>query len=42
LITLALGKAYIQVCKLIKVGKLNQDDLTKKAGIDALKVAFKE
>ena len=42
LITLALGKAYIQVCKAIKMGKLNEDDLTKKAGIDALKKAFKE
>lgn len=42
LITLALGKAYIQVCKAIKMGKLNQDDLTKKAGADALKAAFKE
>jgi uncharacterized protein (DUF697 family) len=42
LITLALGKAYIQVCQAIKMGKLNQDDLTKKAGIDALKAAFKE
>ncbi len=42
LITLALGKAYIQVCKEIKMGKLNQDDLFKKAGADALKEAFKE
>lgn len=42
LITLALGKAYIEVCKAIKMGKLNQDDLTKKAGVDALKAAFKE
>lgn len=42
LITLALGKAYIQVCKAIKMGKLNQDDLTKKAGADALKKEFKE
>lgn len=41
-ITLALGKAYIQVCKAIKMGKLNQDDLTKRAGRDALKMAFKE
>lgn len=32
-ITLALGKAYIEVCKAIKMGKLNQDDLTKKAGL---------
>jgi uncharacterized protein (DUF697 family) len=42
LITLALGKAYIKVCKLIKMGKLKQDDLTRKEGIDALKTAFKE
>lgn len=42
LITLALGQAYIQVCKAIKMGKLNQDDLTKKTGADALKAAFKE
>lgn len=41
-ITLALGKAYIEVCKAIKMGKLNQDDLTKKAGMDMLKKAFKE
>lgn len=41
-ITLALGKAYIQVCKAIKMGKFNQDDLTKKSGVDALKIAFKE
>lgn len=41
-ITLALGKAYIQICKAIKMGKLDQDDLTKKAGVDALKKAFKE
>jgi len=42
LITLALGKAYIQVCKSIKMGRLSQDDLTKKAGAEALKAAFKE
>lgn len=42
LITLALGKAYIQVCKTIKMGKLNQNDLTKEAGANALKAAFKE
>ena len=41
-ITLALGKAYIQVCKAIKMGKLNQNDLNRKAGVDALKKAFEE
>jgi uncharacterized protein (DUF697 family) len=42
LITLAMGKAYIEICKLIKMGKLNSDDLTNKIGTDALKTAFKE
>ena len=41
-ITLALGKAYIEVCKAIKMGKLNQDALTKKEGREMLKKAFKE
>lgn len=40
-ITLALGKAYVQVCKAIKMGELNQSDLTKKAGIERLKKEFK-
>lgn len=42
IITLALGKAYIEVCKAIKMGKLDQNDLTKKAGLDMLKRNFKE
>lgn len=42
IITLALGKAYIEVCKEIRMGKLNQDDLAKKAGIDMMKKAFKK
>ena len=42
IITLALGKAYILICQQIKMGKLNQDDLSNKAGIDALKEAFRE
>ena len=41
-ITLALSKAYIEVCKAIKMGKLNQDALTKKEGREMLKKAFKE
>lgn len=42
LLTLALGKAYIEVCKAIKMGDLDQTDLTKKAGLDMLKKSFKE
>lgn len=41
-ITFALGKAYIEVCRAIKMGKLDQDDLTKKAGLDLLKKSFQE
>lgn len=41
-ITLALGKAYISVCEAIKIGSLDQDELTKKAGVDMLKSAFKD
>ena len=41
-ITLALGKAYIEVCKAIKMGKLDQNALTKKEGREMLKKAFKE
>lgn len=41
-ITLALGKAYIEVCKAIKMGKLDQSDLTRKTGLDMLKKSFKE
>ena len=41
-ITLAQGKAYIEVCKAIKMGKLDQSDLIKKAGLDMLKKSFKE
>lgn len=40
-ITLALGKSYIEVCQAIKMGKLNQDALTKKEGREMLKIAFK-
>lgn len=41
-ITFALGKSYIKVCKMIKMGKLDQSELTKKAGINLLKKEFKE
>ena len=40
-ITLALGIAYIQVCKAIIMGELDQSELTKKAGIERLKKEFK-
>lgn len=39
-ITSALGKAYIKICKEIKMGKWNTSELRKKT--DILKKAFKE
>lgn len=39
-ITSALGKAYIEICRKIKMGKLNMSDLRKKT--DMLNKAFKE
>lgn len=41
LITLALGKAFVQVCKLCKMGKLNEDEITSSKGINMLKNEFK-
>lgn len=41
-VTLAMGKAFIKVCNLVKVGKLSEADLTSKKGKDALAEQFKK
>lgn len=41
-LTLALGKAYIGVCKSIKMGDLNLDELSQKKGREAFKQAFRD
>lgn len=41
-VTLAMGKAFIEVCKLVKVGKLSEADLTSNKGKEAMKEQFKE
>ena len=41
-VTLAMGKAYIEVCKAIKMGKLNKDELTSSKGVNMLKAEFKK
>ena len=41
-LTLALGKAYIGICKSIKMGKLNLDELSQKKGREAFKQAFRD
>lgn len=40
-ITLAMGKAFIEVCKLVKVGKLSEKDLISSKGKDLMKENFK-
>lgn len=41
-LTLALGKAYIRICKSIKMGKLNLDELSQKKGREAFKQALRD
>lgn len=41
-VTLALGKAFINVCNMIKVGKLNEYELTTEKGKKLMKEKFKE
>lgn len=41
-ITLAMGKSFIEVCKAIKIGKLNDDELTSSKGVNMLKSEFKK
>lgn len=41
-ITLALGKAFIEVCKAVKMGKLREDEITSSKGKSMLKAAFRK
>lgn len=41
-ITLALGKAFIEVCKAAKMGELSEDDITSSKGANMLKAAFRK
>ena len=42
IVTLAMGKAFIKVCNLVKVGKLSEKDLTSKKGKQILSEQFRE
>lgn len=42
LVTLAMGKAFIEVCKMVKIGKLSEEDLTSPKGIAIMKDQFKD
>lgn len=42
LVTLAMGKAFIEVCKMVKIGRLSESDITGSKGISIMKNQFKE
>lgn len=42
LVTLAMGKAFIEVCKMMKIGKLNEADILSSKGKNIMKDQFKE
>lgn len=41
-VTLAMGKAFIEVCKAAKMGKLSESEITSSKGVNLLKKAFRE
>ena len=41
-VALAMGKAFIEVCKMVKVGKLSEADLTSSKGTELMKQQFRE
>lgn len=40
-ITVAMGKAFIEVCKAVKLGKLSESDMTSSVGASMMKDQFK-
>lgn len=42
LVTLAMGKAFIEVCKMVKLGKLSEADVTSSKGVSIMKDQFKD
>lgn len=41
-VTLAMGKAFIEVCKMVKLGKLSEADITSSKGASIMKEQFKD
>ena len=41
IVTLAMGKAFIQVCKACRMGELSESEITSSAGMNMLKNEFK-
>lgn len=42
IVTLAMGKAFIEVCKAVKMGRLSENAVTSSEGVNMLKDAFKD
>lgn len=42
LVTLAMGKAFIEVCKMVKIGKLSEADILSSKGKNIMKEQFKD
>lgn len=42
LVTLAMGKAFIEVCKMVEIGKLGEADILSSKGKDIMKDQFKD
>ena len=41
-VTLAMGKAFIELCKAVRMGKLSEADITSSKGKNMLKAEFKK
>lgn len=41
-VTLAMGKAFIEVCKMVKLGKLSEEDMLSKEGTKTFKEELKK
>lgn len=41
-ITLAMGTAFIEVCKLCKMGKLGEDEILSSKGVNMMKESFRK
>ena len=42
LVTLAMGKAFIEVCKMVKIGRLSEADIVSSKGVSIMKEQFND
>ena len=41
-VTLAMGKAFIKICQIVKLGKLSEAEITSSKGAAVMKTEFKK